>query len=131
MREVIRYEADDGSVHDTADAARERDSQLAAIADAMWGLGEPPVDDPDFVEGRAFVQHDDAAIANASKAICKLYQVEGMGPLLSPAVDRFGRFDRESREWYSWQFVHEALEGGERAKSAKPLAPRLKERTEA
>lgn len=119
MREVIRYEADDGSIHATPDLARERDSQLAAISDAMWGLGERPIDDPEFMAGRLYVQHAREAVDRAWDAIQG--RLGELGSLRRQSLERLRTIDHESKEWAT----------NLRGRDARPLAPRLKERADA
>jgi hypothetical protein len=129
MQLIMRYQADDGAVFSTPEAARERDELIRIVNEAMIPLGPEYDDDTcDYANGYGYVQHSEDAVAQARanlmpitrKILAWWFEIQpkdhGKDPVdchpqwycrmldgthdpLDDAWRRICRIDKQNREW--------------------------------
>ena len=75
MMPVTRFRANDGSEHQTPEAAKERDAVVAAIHEVEAPLGQR-LDDCKFTNGGGYVQHDPKAVRQVTVNLLRLAVIE-------------------------------------------------------
>lgn len=114
MKPVTKYEADDGSVHDSAKAATERDELIRRCEAIQEELGmRPRPEGASFGSGRGYVQHP----AGTRKKLLEWLKMmganrESAGPT-GRLIHRMWCIDEDDREWGQPYFALNPGEGEE------------------
>lgn len=102
MKEVIHYQAEDGTVFVTAKDAAKRDAEVAAVRKALEPLGPlyrggELASLVDFLNGKGFVQHQVADVETVRLALVELSL-----PKLSSTLQSVAKTQHTS--WYAYVF---------------------------
>ena len=80
MNEIIKYQANDGSVWDSEEKAVKQDKLIVTLESAMAHL-KPRPKGCDFTNGKGFVQHEVGAYAKTEANLRKVFSSYYPGPI--------------------------------------------------
>jgi len=78
MKPVTRYEANDGAIFTTEEAALKRDAIIEQVKEAMRLMPDLPKDENcDFANGDGYYQHDLKALESTRKMLLEVFKSNG------------------------------------------------------